>query len=244
MTRDELRSLMAVPPAEFVASRNALAKELQASGRRDDADAVKRLRRPRVAEHVLNLVAVQRPEVVARWAEAVIAVEAAQSAAIGGARGDELRAVSAEWRAATTELVEAGVTLLGAAGEAQRADLIATVRTLGNPAGATLVREGIVGSEQLGETAMFAGAPEPVVRERPARSRPAPRTAPEPPRPDPVVVRRLRSEAMRARTSLGVAEREVERARATLAEAERHLDGARTAASAADAALAELLDPR
>ena len=52
-----LQRLYAVPPEEFVAVRNALAKELVQAGNRKTAEEVKSLRKPTVVVWALNRVA-------------------------------------------------------------------------------------------------------------------------------------------------------------------------------------------
>src|SRR3954468_15250902 len=51
---DEADELYGLPDAEFTAARDALAKRLRAEKRREDADAVKALRRPSVAAAAIN----------------------------------------------------------------------------------------------------------------------------------------------------------------------------------------------
>src|SRR4051794_33762768 len=52
----EVDSLLTVPPDEFVAARNALAKSLRAAGRKQEAAAVAALRRPTAVDWALNMV--------------------------------------------------------------------------------------------------------------------------------------------------------------------------------------------
>ena len=56
---DELYGL---PLDEFTRARDAVARELRKSGRRDDAEAVKRLRKPSLAAWVVNRLARERSE--------------------------------------------------------------------------------------------------------------------------------------------------------------------------------------
>ncbi|MGD9999434.1 MAG: hypothetical protein AB7U39_21145, partial [Ilumatobacteraceae bacterium] len=104
---DEAVALYGVDPGEFVAARKQLVRELKAAKRADDAAAVAKLPKPRLGEHTLNRVARDQPEVTAAFARAVGAATKAQSAAIGGAGGEALRASSAELRTATNALVDA-----------------------------------------------------------------------------------------------------------------------------------------
>lgn len=90
--------LFALPPAEFTAARNALVKQLRADKRREDADAVKSLRRPSVPAWALNQAARQDPAAVERLIEAGAAVAAAQRRALSGVRDAGLREASAERR--------------------------------------------------------------------------------------------------------------------------------------------------
>src|SRR5437588_11498493 len=53
--------LYTIDPSEFVARRNALAKELRAAGDRDAATTVSRLRRPTVVAWTLNQLARRDP---------------------------------------------------------------------------------------------------------------------------------------------------------------------------------------
>lgn len=69
--RKRLDPLYAGPPDEFVAGRDALAKELKAEGDADAAEAVKRLRRPSVAAALLNRVALEHAKEAKAFAGAV-----------------------------------------------------------------------------------------------------------------------------------------------------------------------------
>jgi hypothetical protein len=146
---DEARALYQVAPKEFVAARNALVKSLKASGRRDDAAEVAALRRPRLAEYGLNLVAAAHPEVVEQFAAAVAEATEAQRGAIERGEGGALRAATDALRAATARLVAATTEALDAAGEsgdAQRIALTEILRgTLGTQA-IDLLCAGVLGS--------------------------------------------------------------------------------------------------
>jgi hypothetical protein len=82
-------------PAGFVAGRNRLVKDLRAAGERDEAERIRKLRRPTVAAWLINGAALSSPEVMKRFAEASRELEEAQRRALEGeAEG------TAEWRAA------------------------------------------------------------------------------------------------------------------------------------------------
>jgi len=169
----DLRALYSVRPAEFVVARKALAIALEAEQRKEEAMAVLKLRRPRLAEHALNLAVRAQPEVVARWVHAVAAVDAAQSTAIGGGGAAALRDAAGELRDAHAAVLAAAVAALGDSSAAQHPDINDTLRALAHPDGVRLLQHGVVGSEQLGDLAVFSSAPDPVVR----RARPSPTAA-------------------------------------------------------------------
>jgi hypothetical protein len=140
--------LAGVDPKDFVATRNALVKELKASARAADAAAVAALRKPRLAEHGLNVVARDESELVAALIEATARASAAQAAAIRGDAAD-LRPATAALRAATDAVVDAAVAALGATGEAQRDAVVAVLREL-SPDGLGLLRAGLTGMVEPG----------------------------------------------------------------------------------------------
>jgi len=61
-TADELDRLYAAPLDQFTDERNALVRKLRDEGRRDDAEAVRALRKPSVPVWVLNQLARERPD--------------------------------------------------------------------------------------------------------------------------------------------------------------------------------------
>jgi hypothetical protein len=158
------RDLYALPIAEFTAARNALAKELKKAGSSDDAGVVAGLRKPRVGEHGLNLLARSSPELVRRFVDAVSGAQKAQAAAIGGDAG-ALRAATAELRQATAETTDAAVRALidaGEGGEAHRDDIMTLLRDFVSNANAGPLVAGMVGGEALARSGeLFPGAPEP-----------------------------------------------------------------------------------
>ncbi len=238
MTAVDLDELYSVPPEEFVATRSKIVAALKADARRDDAAAVQRLRRPRLAEHALNRAARTHPMLVERWATAVATMDTAQSLAIGGGGGGaaDLREAAAELRAAHAAVLAAAVEALGASGAAQRDDIAETLRTLAHPDGAPLLRAGVVGSEQLGDLVLFAGAPDPVVRRptKPATTKPATTktatTEPAMAPPAPKIDAKQRKARERADAA---ARKEVEAADAALVEARAAVQAAKEAVAAA-----------
>lgn len=173
---DEVARLYALEPAEFVAARNVTAKAWKKSGRRDDALTIAALRRPSVIEHALNRVAHGDPDAVRAWAGAAAAAEAAQAAAIGGADAGDLREALADLRAATAGLADAATGALGDA--SKRNDILALLRGMA-PSGIAQAQAGVLGSAVLPAAELFAGAPTPPDRPRPAL-RPSLRPPPRP----------------------------------------------------------------
>jgi hypothetical protein len=137
-------------PQDFVAARNSLVKELRAGGERDEAERVKRLRRPTETAWLINRVALDSPELLEEFAAASQAVEDAQRKAITG--NEE---AASKWRTSATREGDA----IAAVGEAaERA-----ARDLGRPARPRAL-------EMLIETLRAAG-PDPELRDRVLRGR-------------------------------------------------------------------------
>jgi hypothetical protein len=97
---DELvRRLYVLPPDEFIAART---EAVRAAADRARAEEIGRLRRPTVAAWLVNLLAIQRPQLLAELDELATALRSAQREL----RGDELRALSGQRRAVISALVE------------------------------------------------------------------------------------------------------------------------------------------
>jgi hypothetical protein len=77
----QVAALFAGPLDSFVARRDALAKELRADGRRDDARAIKAIRKPKRMAWALNVAALKEPAAVEAVAAAVTDAVAAQAGA-------------------------------------------------------------------------------------------------------------------------------------------------------------------
>lgn len=109
-------ALFRTPPDRFVAERDALAKELRAQGRDDDAATVKALRKPTATVWALNQLAERESEALAALFETGRALRAAQSAAIAGSSSAALVEAGAERRAAVGRLTTAAVAILDEGG--------------------------------------------------------------------------------------------------------------------------------
>ena len=208
---DPVDDLYSLPPAEFTAARDALAKRLRAEGDKDAAAEVKKLRRPTVGAWAVNTVAREQPELVEAVRAAGAALGEAQRANIKGTQRDALRAATAARRDAVSAAVRAAVAL---AGEAQRDAITATFEAAA--AGDESVRDGRL-SKELEAPSGFG-----VLGDLPDVPDPEPEEEPEE-EPEPEV----------DREAIAAAEREVEAARRAVQEAEDRL-------ARAEVALAEL----
>jgi hypothetical protein len=101
---DEPEDLADVPPEDFVAARDAIAKQLRSDGKADEAAEVKKLRKPTVTRWVADQVLRHHASDVDALRRALSRVAAAQEAAI--TRGDRgaLSEATAERRDAVTAL--------------------------------------------------------------------------------------------------------------------------------------------
>jgi hypothetical protein len=107
-------------PQGFVARRNELAKDLRAAGEGDEAERVRKLRRPTVAAWLINRAALESPQQLKEFAEASRRLEDAQAQALEGDEGaaDALRAAVVRERDATSTIAAAAETAARDAGDA------------------------------------------------------------------------------------------------------------------------------
>ncbi|MEH0841797.1 hypothetical protein V6U81_05295 [Micromonospora sp. CPCC 205711] len=98
---DLVRELYRTPPDRFVAARDAAVAEARRAGDAAGARQIARLKRPTVAAWLVNLLALDRPELVADLAPLAEALRAAQR----DLKGAKLRELSAQRRAVVAALV-------------------------------------------------------------------------------------------------------------------------------------------
>ncbi|MGH9246982.1 MAG: hypothetical protein ACRD29_22225, partial [Acidimicrobiales bacterium] len=91
-------SLYQLPPEEFVAARDALARELRQAGNKDSATAVTALRRPTVAAWALNQLRQRDPDGVEELSAVGDSLRDAQERALAGDPDADLRAAAAARR--------------------------------------------------------------------------------------------------------------------------------------------------
>jgi len=207
---DVVDELYAAPPEEFVARRDARAKELRKSGDRVAAEAVKKLRRPSVSAAAANQLARRSPDDV----EALLAAgEALRQAQLGGGDRDAIRAAAHDEREAVEALVGKAGNLSPAALEEVRETLHAAAT---DEQTRELVRRGVL--TEARRAAGFGGFPAVATPAGP------------PPKKDSGAERR-RKEAGRKRA----ARERVKQARAALGEAEKTAKAAERVAAEARA---------
>jgi len=107
-----LDDLYAAEPEEFVAARNALAKQLKAAGDKDTAAEVAKLRRPPVSAWALNQVARSRPDEI----EAVMTAAADLAGALADPAGADLRAIQRAFRSAIEAVVRTTLDVVSSSG--------------------------------------------------------------------------------------------------------------------------------
>lgn len=214
----EAGSLWRLPPEEFTAARDALARRLRAAGRRAEADAVKALRKPTRDACAVNRLVAEEPGLV----EAVVEVGERLRAAQVQRRGDELRELAAE-RERVLDAALAGAErncgpLTTGVRDAVRGTLLAA---LADPQAAQLVRAGSLSSGL--SYAGLGAAPlssVPATASRPTVPRPPEREEPVKPAGRTVSA----SELTTARARLRAAEDELTAAQLARAEAQQQLD--------------------
>jgi hypothetical protein len=135
-------------PEGFVAGRDRLAKEVRAAGDRDEADRVKKLRRPSAAAWLINRTALSSPKPLEEFAEASRRLEEAQARALDGHEEAvaEWRAAAGREREASAAVVEAAAGLARDSGHSVNARALDLAReTLHAAAGDSDLRDRVMG---------------------------------------------------------------------------------------------------
>ena len=139
--------LFGLPPEEFVAARDDLAKRLRREGDAEAAKQVKALRRPPLSAWAVNRLARERGRALGPLLAAGERLRAAHQAALAGEGAAELRSAAKAEREAVAGLVATAMELLGEAGhpttDATRDRVAATLHAAAaSPEAADLVRNG------------------------------------------------------------------------------------------------------
>lgn len=218
---DRVDELFGLPPEDFTKARDALAAELKGSGDAAAAKEVKALRKPTVAAWAVNQLSRRHPGGVRDLIEAGERLRKAQSEALGGGSGKQLRERAAERARLVDKLLQRAGDILAEADVEPAAHRERIEETLLAAAidddASRLLTEGrlekpVAAEADWGWTGAEAPAPatrkprDDAKRERARRQ-----------------VEDAEAEAKESRAEASRAEREVEEAREALARAERKL---------------------
>ena len=251
MTPDELYEL---DPEEFVAARDALARDLKKTDKAAAAE-VARLRRPTVAAYGINVAARRDPEAVEALLAAGDRLRDAQAKALRGDAG-ALRTATEERRKAVAALGAAVAEVLGERASAQGSAVSATLEAATvDPDVAELVSAGRLDKERSAASAGFGFGDVGDWAPPPPRPKPAKKAVPETkpaakapekkakPKPDDSLKSELAAataEAKKHATVLHDAEVRVRELKAELAEATKAVRDARTRAQRAELQVEQL----
>ena len=139
--------LFGLPPEEFVAARDELARRLRREGDAEAANRVKALRRPSLSAWAVNRLAREPGRALGPLLAAGERLRAAHQAALAGEGAAQLRSAAKAEREAVAHLVETALELLREAGhpttDATRDRVAATLHAAAaSPEAADLVRNG------------------------------------------------------------------------------------------------------
>jgi len=112
----ELDRLYAAPLDEFVAERDALAKQIRSDGDREAADRVKALRKPSAAVWAVNQLARRQQKDYRALLKAGDKLRATQEKVLGGESPDKLQEAAAAERELVDRLTAKGGAILDVAG--------------------------------------------------------------------------------------------------------------------------------
>jgi len=144
----EIGGLFDLPPEEFTAARDALAKRMKGEDRADDARAVKAIKRPTVAAWAVNQVARRHSRQVDELLKAGGALQRAQRKVLSGVKSVDFREASELRRAVVTSLVRAAEEILRESGRGT-ASITEAVRTTFEAASLDDEAGGLVRAGQL-----------------------------------------------------------------------------------------------
>lgn len=237
----ELERLFELPPAEFTAARNDLARRLKRAGQADAAARVQALRKPTIPVWTINQLARRHPDDVETLIATGDELRAAQEAALGGGGRDRLRAATSAEREAVRALAQHAQKLLTAAGQrptpAVLERIAATLRAAAlDPRGRELLSAGVL-VEELESTGFgaFEGMKLPTRRAPAQRGKGQASAAQERRREE--RLRKLRERAEKLASAAAEADRAADRAEADAVRERRKADRAGAASERARAEL-------
>jgi hypothetical protein len=225
--------LYGLPLEEFVAERDKRAKELRASGEREDAEAVKKLPKPTRGAWAVNVAVRADPEAAADLVEAVRLLESTQAELLAGGDASALRQATEHARDAIERLVKAAPSHHDKVRETLYAAIV-------DPEVLAEVREGRVAREHVasgfGGLAGLAAAvgPErggggakvkakPKAKAKAKQPAPPARAAPKKRAVPPAQLRRAKEAEAAAEGEVDAARRALEQAEAALADRRKQL---------------------
>jgi hypothetical protein len=226
----DLDRLYGLPLEEFTGARNALVRDLQQAGRKDDAEEVRALKKPPASAWAVNQLARQHPQKVAELVKAGDALRKAQRDVLAGKKGADVREASRAQHELADELVDAAREILEDSGaratQATAQRILGTLRAASSdPAAARLLRKGHLSEdvESIGFGPLLHVAPPQRSRARPKRDRARERAAAQKKRKQQAAAE-ARKDAAAARKAAEQAEREAKRARERAEAAQKRVD--------------------
>ena len=145
--------LYALPPADFIAARDERARQARAAGQRDQAAEIRKLARPTASAWLVNQLAREAPDQLARLAEVGEALEEAQRTLAG----DRLRDLSGQRRQIINDVLPQVAAIARTAGQAASAATLTEVRATLEAALADAGARAAVRSGRLTKALAYAG---------------------------------------------------------------------------------------
>lgn len=195
------RALYVLPLDQFTRARDTLAKELSTEGHTQEAQAIKKLKRPVVPAWIVNRLAQGQPEHMDQFLSAAHALELAHRRAMSGLATDQLKDANRSFQQALEVLMKDVNASLGELGREATGDLIRQVEetlraaALGTAEERAILARGTLtqplrssGFGSLSPLMLVGSAPARTVPKPPKSPKPAPSRPPEkaPERPAPV----------------------------------------------------------
>jgi hypothetical protein len=253
LDEQHLHQLLATPPDEFVATRNALVKRLKAEGEREQAGEIAAMRRPAWVDWALNVTAAEHGADVERFADAAEAMRDAQRGAVTGRGGGDLRTAMTGLRDRTGELARRANAVLTSHGRpGALPDITERLAEIATSDSSTeRLRAGLLlGDDGNGDEAGFAFGdtadtdtpptrkPKPATKAAAANATPKPKPESEPAGPDLTLERRrIERDLKTAERVSHAATRDAERADTAVRHAKTAVDAATDAVTKAQSAL-------
>jgi hypothetical protein len=238
---EELERLFELPPAEFTAARNDLARRLKKAGQSDAAGRVQSLRKPTIPVWTLNQLARRRRHEVDALVAAEDELRKAQEASLAGGDRDRLRAATSAERDALRKFAQHASGILEAAGQRPTPAVLERISATARSAALDSRGRDLLTAGMLVEELESSGFGAFEGMRVPARRKPAGRTVRQTgaaeARRHKERVRKLRERARKLAAAAADANREAERAETAAARERRRAERASTAADRAQAEL-------